>query len=57
MQCKHVSSNIYVYCQVIELSVGSAMGKELAIDKIINKFFNELTKASKLTPTGRIGVW
>ncbi|XP_052761107.1 DNA-dependent protein kinase catalytic subunit-like isoform X2 [Mya arenaria] len=43
--------------KVIELSVGSAMGKELAVDKIINKFFNELTKASKLTPTVKGNIY
>ncbi|XP_052262779.1 DNA-dependent protein kinase catalytic subunit-like isoform X1 [Dreissena polymorpha] len=43
--------------KVIELSIGSSMGKELAIDNIINKFFNELTKATKLTPTVKGNIY
>ncbi|KAL4240201.1 hypothetical protein ACF0H5_000995 [Mactra antiquata] len=33
------------------LEVGSTLRDDLQIDKLITKFFNELTKGSKLTPT------
>ena len=43
-----------VVYQVIELSAGSAVGKDFGLDKLVNKFFMELTKsASKLSATGR----
>ena len=41
----------------MELTVGSEMGEDLKIDKMFNKFFMELTKASKLTATGKAEVY
>ncbi|KAJ8318048.1 hypothetical protein KUTeg_003139 [Tegillarca granosa] len=40
---------------LMELTVGSSVGKDLDIDKIIVKFFNELSKpSSKLSATGTV---
>ncbi|ESO96747.1 hypothetical protein LOTGIDRAFT_174701 [Lottia gigantea] len=47
------SSALPVLIKVLELSVGSNMGEDLKIQKFIEKFFMELTKASKLTATGK----
>ncbi|KAK7113369.1 hypothetical protein V1264_012668 [Littorina saxatilis] len=40
--------------KVIELTVGSQMGEDLKIDKMVNKFFMELTKGTKLASTGKL---
>ncbi|CAL1543151.1 unnamed protein product, partial [Lymnaea stagnalis] len=47
------NSAIPVIIKVLELSAGSSLGQDLNIDKLIQKFFNELTKPpSKLASTG-----
>lgn len=38
--------------QVLELTVGSPIREEMKIDNLVEKLFRELTKASKLVPTG-----
>ncbi|KAK7506702.1 hypothetical protein BaRGS_00002177 [Batillaria attramentaria] len=43
--------------KVIELTVGTQMGEELKIDKMVNKFFMELTKTSKLTATVKGNIY
>lgn len=44
--------------QVLELSVGSVNVQDLGIDKMINKFFMELTKSvSKLPASGIYSLW
>lgn len=44
--------------QVLELSVGSVNVQDLGIDKMINKFFMELTKSvSKLPASGNYSLW
>ncbi|XP_076445486.1 DNA-dependent protein kinase catalytic subunit-like [Babylonia areolata] len=43
--------------KVLRLTVGSQMGDDLKIDKMVNKFFMELTKASKLVPTVKGNIY
>ena len=51
--------DVFLGCvaKVMELTVGSQMGEDLKIDRMFNKFFMELTKASKLTATGKAEVY
>ena len=55
----HPSCDLFLGCvsKVMELTVGSQMGEELKIDKMVNKFFMELTKATKLPSTGKAEVY
>ncbi|XP_064600499.1 DNA-dependent protein kinase catalytic subunit-like [Liolophura sinensis] len=47
-----------VLTKLIEITVGSQMGEELKIQKLIEKFFFELSKsASKLTSTVKQGIY
>ena len=43
--------------KVLKLTRGSQMGDDLKIDKMVNKFFLELTKTSKIVATGELKVF
>ncbi|XP_035828316.1 DNA-dependent protein kinase catalytic subunit [Aplysia californica] len=48
---------IPVLIKLLELTAGSSLGEELKVDKMIQKFFNELTKASKLSATVKANIY